>query len=81
MLPVPPAILEKLDPPQTLARDFFLPALDRGSRFAFPDLGRLLVEFAPMYFSQNACLLTSALEAPQGEIKRFVISNLYTWHR
>src|SRR5690348_10260641 len=55
--------------------------LDCRGLLAFPLLGRLLVEFAPAELREDAGLLASALETPQGGIEVLVLTHTNARHR
>ena len=54
--------------------------LDGGGGFAFAFLRRLFVEFFLAGIGQNAGFFAGALEATQGEFKRFVFADFYIRH-
>lgn len=72
-------LIESL-PVQCLSSDFFLPALDGSSGFAFTYLGRLFVEFTAMDFGEHASFLASAFKASHGDIEGFIISDFNRRH-
>ena len=64
-----------------IPRCSFLVALDGGCLLALTFLGRLLVEFATAKFGQYAGLFASSLEAAQGGIEIFVLTDANARHR
>ena len=61
-------------------KGLFLVTFDGCSCLALSYLGGFLIEFPSVYFGEGTCFFTGTLEAAQGDIERFIISNFYKWH-
>ena len=61
----------------SLARDFLLVTFDGSCSLTLADTGWLFVKLAATNFRKDTGFFAGALEAAQGDIKRFVVFNFY----